>query len=267
MSFIGPRNKFQFTRSGSLKRPRSGNGGRVFKKPRIASTISIARPQSFRAVSNARIGGFIGLENKFYDTSLAASALTTPGDAAGGEHDPSATIVLNSVIQGNGESNRDGRNIKMNSVHLNGLVSVAAQINKTAADAGSIVTIALVLDQQTNGATIASENVYKNQSASGTLAASPFRNLEFVKRFKILKTIHVTMPPVPISYDGTNIEQAGQQKPWRMNVQLGGMVTNYSGTTETVANIVDNSLHVVAFCSNLDQVPLLYYNARLRFFG
>ena len=53
--------------------------------------------------------------------------------------------------------------------------------------------LALVLDMQTNGATISSENVYKNVSASGALAASPFRNLQFIKRFKVLKTKQIKL--------------------------------------------------------------------------
>ncbi len=252
------------------KRKRTnGNGvSRAFKKPRtVQASASSVRMRTSRSISNARIGGFLGIENKFYDQKLTASALTAPGDATGGEHDPSATILLNTVVQGDGESNRDGRNITMNSIHLNGTIQINDQINQTAQPTAGTVFIALVLDMQTNGATISSENVYKNKSASGALAASPFRNLQFIKRFKVLKTKQIKLPPMESTYDGTNIELAGYNVPWKMNVQLNGLKTNFTSTTEDVANIVDNSLHIIAWTSNTDQAPLIYYNSRLRFFG
>ncbi len=137
---------------------------------------------------NWRTGGFLGQELKFYDTKLVDGALTAPSDASGGEHDPSATIVLNSVVQGDGEQQRDGRKMTMKSLYINGLVIVAAQAGQTAGENGSTCFIAVVIDTQTNGATIISEQVYKNVMANARGAAAPMRNLEFSTRYRILGT-------------------------------------------------------------------------------
>lgn len=220
-----------------------------------------------RVVANPRIGGFMGIELKFYDQSLSNSAITAPADATGGEHDPSATVLLNTVTQGDGESQRDGRQIKMMKISLQGLVTYAGQINQTATDNACVVMIALVLDRQTNGATISSENVFINPSASATQAPVAFNNLQFIKRFKVLKRISFALPDPNITYDGTNIEQNGAHVEWAMHVDLKGLTVNYSGTTETVANITDNSLHVIAYCSSTTLVPQIQYNSRLRFVG
>lgn len=69
-------------------------------------------------------------------------------------------------------------------------------------------------------------------------------------------------------WDGTNIEINGNITSWSMYVDLKDMRTNYNaGTTESVANIIDNSIHVVAYTSSQDLAPLINYNARLRFVG
>lgn len=218
------------------------------------------------ALRNVRTGGYLGIENKFYDTSKTGTALVAPADASGAEFDPT-TGGLNTVAQGDGESNRDGRNIAMHSIHINGTIFSNPQANQTATDQPGIVYIALVQDLQTNGAQLNSEDVFTNPSGQTYLAASPFRNLQYTKRFRVLKTKVYKLPNPNIGYDGTNMEQQGVDIPFKMNVQLGGQKVNFSGTTAAIANIVDNSLHFVAYCSSTDLAPAIAYNARLRFSG
>ncbi len=220
-----------------------------------------------RRSRNFRTGGFLGIELKFYDTSLSAAALTAPTDSTGGEHNPSATIALNTVVQGDGESNRDGKNIVMKKLHIQGTIDVPGQINQTIQDTAPIVYIAVVLDKQSNGALFATENVFKNTGANAKLAGAPMRNLQFIKRFQILKSRRIQLPQAVAVYDGTNIEQGGFQVPFEMHIELGGITTDYSNTTETIANITNNSLNIAAFCTSTGYAPTLSYNARLRFVG
>lgn len=238
------------------------SGKRQFgrRRPQIVGVVRRRR-------RNIRTAGFLGIETKFYDTFLVAAALTSPTDASGGEHDPSATIVLNSVTQGDGESQRDGRKINMKSISINGVVFQAAQANQTAVDFYPTVYIALVLDSQTNGATIASENVFCNPSANAGGAANVYRNLQYSRRFKVLRSLTITPPQGQPVYDGTNIEVSGTTTPWRMDVKLPNIPVTYTGTTESVANITDNSLHVVAYTNGTDSGVGITYNARLRFVG
>jgi len=206
-------------------------------------------------------------ELKFYDSKLASGTINATSDASGGEQDPSATVLLNTVVQGDGEENRDGRQILMKNISIRGTISVAAQTNQVAGDQSPTIFIALVLDKQTNGVTIASEDVYKNESASAVLATSPFRNLQNIKRFRVLKTLRFALPQAEMVWDGTNIEQSGFTFPWEMYAELNNLQVNYSGTTETVASITDNSLHLIGWTSHTDLVPTMNYNARLRFVG
>ncbi len=216
---------------------------------------------------NQRTAGFLGIELKFYDQALVAAALTAPTDASAGEQDPSATVLLNTVTQGDGESQRDGRKMVMKSISLNGVVRVGAQNDQSVLDNAPLIFIALVLDTQTNGATISSENVYCNQGANAILAASPYRNLQFSRRFKVLRSLQFAFPTPNAADVGANIEISGHFVPWRMDVKLNDIPVTFSGTTETVANITDNSLHLIAYAAGISAAPLLSYNSRLRFVG
>lgn len=215
---------------------------------------------------NRRTGGFIGMEVKFYDTAKTITSLTAPTDAAGGEIDPT-TGALNTIAQGDGEQNRDGRQCTLTSVHINGIISVAAQTNQTDADEACSVFVALVLDTQTNGAQLNSEDVFTNGSAAAYLAATPFRNLQYTKRFKVLKSELIELKQPTIAHDGTNIEQGGYHIPFRMDKKLDNIQCTFTGATATVASIMDNSLHIIAYCSTTATVPQIAYNARVRFKG
>ncbi len=268
-----PRGYKQGYSAGYGYRARRGYLGRKRAARRImARRTARARPWgapilSQKAISNARIGGYLGIETKFYDQKLIASTLTGATDATGGEHDPSATVLMNTVVQGDGESNRDGRKITMKNIYIQGHIDVPLKANQTATNQAFICMIALVLDTQTNGATIASENVFTNPGASIKTAAQPFRNLQFTKRFRVLKRLEIQGHQQEPVWDGTNLEFMGYQLPFKIYVDLKNIRVLYSATTETVANITDNSLHLIAYVSNTGQAPTINYHSRLRFVG
>lgn len=225
-----------------------------------------------KRVLNGRTGGFVGLEKKFFDSGFNG-ALSANGTAIDGEKDPTTLLCLNCPAQGDGESQRDGRQISMQSINVKGVVQIAAQADQTAGDQVPDIFIALVLDKQTNGVQLDSEDVFDNPASATALAAQPFRNLEYSQRFRVLKTVKVSAQDLagaiqPV-FDGTNIEQQGAQIPFSMYCKLNGMKVNFiSGqTTSVIAAIADNSLHIVAYASNTSMAPVLTYSSRLRFVG
>ncbi len=251
---------------GGLKGRRGGEAWVMRKKAQSsrAGTWSASR------TLNPRIGGFLGIELKFYDQKLLGSALTAPTDASGGEHDPSATVMLNTVVQGDGESQRDGRKITMKSIYIDGLIKTAPQATQSAADNQCLIFIALVLDTQCNGATISSENVYVNPGASAVTAANPLRNLQFTKRFKVLATRRFIMQNPALANDTGatgGVIQNGLSKRFKIFKNLHNIQSTYSASTETVANITDNCLHIVSWTSDTSMAPQMSYVSRLRFVG
>lgn len=210
----------------------------------------------------------LGVELKFYDSSLVNSSLITNTDGSGGEHDPSATVLLNTVVQGDGEQNRDGRKIVMRSVHVTGQITCASQANQSAADNGAFIFIALVLDKRTNGATIVSENVFVNPGTDALTGCSLLRNLKFITRYDVLGTIKLNMDNVNLTFSGNTdqMEQSGLIRSWQIYRKL-NLPVIFSDTAETVANITDNSLHILAWTTSATMVPVLSYNSRIRFVG
>ncbi len=239
-------------------------------RQRYPRSMAYYRSRLAPMASNISTRGFMGIELKFLDTANTGFALLAPTDAAGGEVQPGvgATGSISAMAQGDGEQQRDGRKCTLKSVYVSGRVDCSAQANQTAGDNAAQCFIALVLDTQTNAATVASENVFANQSAAGTLAANPMRNLEFSSRFRILATDILTFDQPQMVWDGTNVEQAGLSKSFKFFKKLNiPVVHNTTGTTANVSTITDNSLHIIAYTSSTSLAPNIRYNARVRFVG
>jgi len=73
-----------------------------------------------------RTAGFLSIERKFLDTSLAATAIPAPSDCTGGELDPSSTVMVSTPAVGDGEQNRDGKQIVCLYLEIKGTISQAA---------------------------------------------------------------------------------------------------------------------------------------------
>lgn len=236
---------------------------RGLKRPRMDGRFGVGRTRRQRA-ANLRTGGFLGIEKKFYDTAINEIAIASGTTWAGGENDPATVNTISAPAQGDGESNRDGRKIVVTDVYVSGTVLHVKEADQTAADTPPETLVALVLDTQSNGAQLNAEDVYSNPSANANLAAHPLRNLQYSSRFKVLATALVIPEPPPMTYDGTNIEQAGQRTGFVFKKKLNMPVT-FNSTTAGISNVVDNSLHIIALSSDARQK--LSYNARIRFMG
>jgi len=244
-------------------------GGRAAFRARAARRGVVARRA--RAMLNRRTAGFLGIEKKFYDTALTATAIPAPTDSTGGEFDPSATSMISTPAQGDTEQNRDGKRIVIKSVQVSGSVTAPAQtaLAGVATSPQTEIFVALVLDQQTNGAQLNSEDVYKNLSAAAGNATNPLRNLLFASRFRVLKEWCLKLvPQLAVNNAAAGSVSIGASRaefdcfiPLDLNVNFN------AGTTASIANVIDNSLHIIAFASSVDMAPVIAYNARIRFMG
>lgn len=254
----------------SNKRKFTGPQRRIMKKARSdpyyssAAAMRGARNVTARRLAQA---GYFPPETKFYDTTFSG-ALAAPADASGGECDPATVLCLSAPAQGDGEQNRDGNKMLVKSVFINGMIDCAPQADQTAADIACCYYVALVLDTQTNGSQLNSEDVYTNPSGLNLLAANPLRNLQYSSRFRVLATTsgHIDQPNM--AFDGTNIEQGGARKPFVLSWS-GSLPVQFKGgaTAAGVSGVADNSLHVIAFTSTTGLIPTLRYNSRIRFQG
>ena len=208
---------------------------------------------------------------KNFESWNTGTALTAPTNATGGEitstipleGNVGALIGVTSVTTG--EDGRDSDEIRIVSINVRGTITCAAQANQTNADLGTKVMIAIVLDKQPNGATMNSEDCYTNPSSTSSLAASPFRDLDYSKRFQVLKTLDMTLTNPSITYDGTNIEQSGLIHPFDIYLNT-DIVQQYTTTSGLIAAQSTNALHMIAYTSSTALAPTIQYNCRIRFY-
>lgn len=258
--------------SGRSRSSVKSHAGKASKKARSkmqsqTKALRGAKLQAQRAVANAVTMGFIGIEKKFLDTCKAVTAV--PGAAAmtGGEFDPSTgcTGCLSCPAQGDTEQARDGKRFVIDSLILKGYVNNPESASEAVVAANKIF-VAVILDTQTNGAQLNSEDVFKNLLATGAGTVNPTKNLLFGKRFRILKSQVWDLTPIGSAPAGL-IASAAVRKDFDWYIPFkGGLPVNCNaGTTADVANVADNSLHIVAFSTTGN--AQIAYNARIRFQG
>jgi len=243
-------------------------GGRV-PQIRVGGGLSRRYGRSV-ALQNIRTGGLLGIEKKFLDIPRTGIALTAPTDATGGEIPPTSIVTgcYSAPAQGDGPTNRDGNKIVIVQADWKGAITCAAQVDQTAADVSCNVFVAMVQDQQTNAAQLNSEDVFSNPAASSNLATSLSRNMSYTRRFKILAMKTMTLRIPSLTWDGTNIEQSGFTNYCNLSWRGKMPVTFTTGsTTADIANVTDNSIQMIAFCSNTGLAPTIVGSMRIRFYG
>ncbi len=210
---------------------------------------------------NIRIGGFVGIENKFVDYERSTNVDVS---WAGNELDDTTALSLSAIAQGDGESQRDGRRVDLLSVHVKGLVNVIAAEAATAPQNSGIMRLILVLDKQTNGAQLNAEDVMTNL----TFDVNSWRNLQNSQRFRILKDIRINMPVNnQTTFQVNDFSIGAQTYPFEMHVVFKKPIqVNHTGTTAVVTSIADNSIHLIGVC-NLSTTGSIDYSSRVRFRG
>ncbi len=233
--------------------------------PTTRSDMIVLRPagKRKRRVQNARTGGFLGLENKFVDNELDATAFA----ATWATMEPAASVeTISATAIGNTESSRDGRVYFINSVHLRGFVSRAAVESQAAPFNDVVARICLVWDTQTNGAQLTATDVMDGGQSNDYIA---FRNLQFTKRFRILMDKTITLKAYGQTNEGAvNLFANGLDRSPTFvynRVFKTPIKVICKGTTAVVASITDNSLHVIGAATGAS--ALLTYQSRIRFSG
>ncbi len=222
---------------------------------------ALARIRKRPRPSVMRDAGFLGVENKFFDVEADADAFAVTWATM----EP-ATTNLTAVAQGDGESNRDGRKYAIRSIHIKGFVKFPAIESANAPVDDRLCRIALVLDTQTNNAQLIATNVFDGGQTDDVLA---FRNLQFTRRFRVLmdKTIRVPVAQGSLNEGAVNLFAApGTTIPFTFNKVFKRPVqVLMSGTTADIANVTDNSIHMIGVA--LDTSTALSYQCRIRFVG
>jgi len=215
----------------------------------VAASVGAGPRQLFvpRAVGNPRAV----TERKYFDSENAGTAIQTKDDDwTGTEIDPTANSLFTPVT-GDDFNNRTGRKVRVINMRIKGILFIQSDTNNTAVLDITAVRLILYMDKQTNGAQAQGENVISSGGADDALCM--FQNPANFGRFRILKDKYFTLPQPLVTYDGTNIEQGGVEKPFKWNVNFRVPVDVHFNATNggTIADIIDNSFHII--CAKDDQ--------------
>lgn len=238
-------------------------GGRI-SRTRFAPQTRVRRRRNF-AVARS-----LGIEKKYYDTFLAVGTLQNATDCQSMEHNPSASICLNSVVQGDDDQERDGRKMVMKFLTVKGVIYSATESDVVNMLPNAVAFVAIVLDTQTNGALLDSENVFQNPAGVILTVSSLLRDLATTGRYKVLGQKQLTLPQPQQVWDGSlnKVKVQSVQMPFSFNIPLNDIPVSFTGQTEDIANIADNSLTLLANAGNSGAGTWhIAYNSRLRFVG
>jgi len=247
-------------RSGSLVN-NAARGYRIYKY-----TPTKKRRRSYKSYVPRTFGNpQARTERKYYDVEFsgAVPAITTTWQFTNA--DPGTVQTLFAPIQGNDYFNRIGRKVQLIALKIRGHISCAAQANQTAGDDVGGCRVLLVQDKQTN-ATLATGDLII-ASGAGSQAINMFQNPANFGRFKMWKDKRWILESPSMTYDGTNIEQAGLQKNFEWIIKFRKPITIHFNSTNggTYADIIDNSFHIFAGTNSAALVPTLSYKCRATF--
>ncbi len=246
-----------------------GYGGSSKFRRATAGKPTFTRRRGYSTVARTRGWAGARSEMKYFDTTKAAASISAPSASwAGTEIDPATFLTFCVPVKGTGINERIGRQINIHKIKIRALINVAFQANQTAADSATAIRYLLYVDQQTNAAQVQGETL---MDAPGTSAPSnnmcTFQNLDSLGRFRVLKDKQLVMQNPSISWDGTNVEQSGLSRLVKISHTFRKPLNVHFNETNggTIADIVDNSIHMLAVSSSTALGAEISYEARVSY--
>lgn len=225
----------------------------------------------YSSVPRAR-GASVTGEMKYFDTERATTAIAavTTTWVAGTQCPPTTPAALNlcSPTVGAAINQRIGREIKVIKIKIKGRLIVPTQAAVSAADNGCLIRWLLVQDTQTNAAAMTGAQLLTDQVAADT-TINAFQNLNNFGRFKVLKEKYFYFENPNQTGDPTagDVVQGGFKRAFKCNYNFKHPVSVRFNATNggTVADIVDNSFHVICGTDSNALVPEMAYVCRVGF--
>jgi len=201
-------------------------------------------------------------ELKYLDLWKTYTILDNNPNLSNGMFNPDSFQIASVPDRGNGPSDFTGRGIILKSWSVKGTIGLAPTVAADTLPYGRLAFIALVLDTQTNGVQCSSNDIFTPVIGSDVAMCNPLVNMVNSRRFVILarKTLDLNVkthtneyePGIPAVY-----QIPGIIRPFEFFVPLDLPVLYKAfAAFSPIGNIVDNSLHVVAFTSYYNPILL-----------
>lgn len=185
-----------------------------------------------------------GTELKYFDGTVALTDMSSTGTIL-----PSSGS-MNLVDVGVGTNQMIGSKIWIKSIELKGRLVLDSDTDTTTAavDNANVYRFALVLDHQANGAAASPINVYASQS--GTTSTLVGRNIEYQKRFTVLKEWYGALNS-PITFNSTLGEySSGKVYKTLKYFKKCNILVDFSdqvGGTRSITEVTSNNLFIVGY--------------------
>ncbi len=247
---------------GKRKRNPKARGGRGNGRKKQKTVKEIATQVAMDVVQSMG-----GSEKKFLDTELTATALT----AAWLPFNPTGTGCTDSLSvpsEGNGESQRDGRNYVIDSVMVRGVLSTVAAEAAANTQTDFRARVVLYWDLQTNSAEATAPLIF---DAGGTSDILAFRNLQNSRRFIVLydQTFLFNMGEAQMAQGGIDLFASPvMERPFEIYKKFNkGIKVQCDSTTANVTSCTDSNFGIAAITSSTSAQVTIQYQARVRFRG
>jgi len=214
-------------------------------------------------------GGQITADNHYFDAELALTAVqNSTADWTGTELDATVgagVLAMNCLfapVTGDDIQNRQGRKVFLKKLRIQGQLLVAKSANTTSARTPNIIRVIVYQDKQTNGTQSQGEQLISSGTATNCLYM--FQSTANFGRFRILKDKTFTFQD-PSMFRENAADEAffnGLTRFFKFNLKVNEWV-NYNATNGgTVADVIDNSWHLIACTDAGDLIASMRYKVR-----
>ncbi len=195
---------------------------------------------------NRRYAGIVGVEYKHIDTFQDKDINTADYNKAN-VWDPTIPGVLVSVATGTAENQRIGKKIWVKRLTVKGTIGGGSAAATVTGHSDNTYECWLVMDKQTNGTAMAAAD-FAEDDQTGVV----FRNWEKSTRFTVLDHFKITTTARFTGMTATTAQWVESEESFVMSKTWpgSGLRINFSGVGDTIADIVDNSFHLVMAISS-----------------
>lgn len=216
-------------------------------------------------VPRTRGSGYVSKGEIKYFTATNDFTVPASTDWTGTEADPAAEGALFTPDHGTAINQRIGEKVTVEKIKIHGLAFIPKAASSAAITA-STIRLLLVQDMQTNASQCQGEQIMDN--TVGTDArdmVNAFQSDKNFGRFRVLKEKIITLQNP--QNDGTVAVRMGLERAFRMKyVFKKPLVVRFNRSNNaTVADIVDNSFHLIVNATNIDGAPVVTYQCRTSF--
>lgn len=253
-----------------IKRGRTGDKGRKNTK-RIKTTSGALVTQARVFIPRAYGNPMAYRETKYFDSEREQTNIQTVAGAtwASTGIDPTSVNTLFAPVAGTGFNQREGRQVWVKGFRLRGRILWGINTGSATPQLGDTIRVIVFMDKQTNGTQAGGQLVIQSGTATTDPTILEWQNPENFGRFKIFydKTfakgaaplVITTTPNYSVGSPATRVFKV--KKTFKRPIQ----VHFNAGVAGTVADIVDNSFHILAADDKSIGSNQIAYKCRFRF--